>query len=57
MLLWDARDRLIDSLELQVVHDLGGLKARLHEVLPKETIEVASAQARWFCVARSAARQ
>lgn len=44
VLLWDARDRLIDSLELQVVHDLGGLKARLHEVLPKETIEVASAQ-------------
>ncbi len=44
VLLWDARDRLIDTLELQVVHDLGGLKAQLHEILPKESIEVTSAQ-------------
>jgi pilus assembly protein CpaC len=44
VLLWDSRNRLIDSLDLEVVHDLGGLKAKLHQLLPNEPIEVFSAQ-------------
>jgi len=44
VLLWDNRNQLIDSLDVEVVHDLGGLKAKLHQVLPNERIEVFSAQ-------------
>lgn len=44
VLLWDSRNQLIDSLEVDVVHDLGGLKSKLHQVLPNERIEVFSAQ-------------
>lgn len=44
VLLWDSRNRLIDSLDLEVVHDLGGLKGKLHQLLPNEPIEVFSAQ-------------
>jgi len=44
VLLWDSRNRLIDSLDLEVVHDLGGLKSKLHQLLPNEPIEVFSAQ-------------
>ncbi|MDO9618960.1 MAG: type II and III secretion system protein family protein [Pseudomonas sp.] len=44
VLLWDSRNRLIDSLDLEVVHDLGGLKGKLHQLMPNERIEVFSAQ-------------
>lgn len=44
VLLWDNNNRLIDSLELDVVHDLGGLKEKLHQLMPNERIEVFSAQ-------------
>lgn len=44
VLLWDGGNKLIDSLDLEVVHDLGGLKTKLHELLPNEPIEVFSAQ-------------
>jgi pilus assembly protein CpaC len=44
VLLWDSSNRLIDSLDLEVVHDLGGLKSKLHELLPNEPISVYSAQ-------------
>ncbi|MBS7660796.1 type II and III secretion system protein family protein [Pseudomonas lalucatii] len=44
VLLWDGRNRLIDSLDLEVVHDLGGLKGKLHQLMPNERIEVFSAQ-------------
>ncbi|WP_079202508.1 type II and III secretion system protein family protein [Pseudomonas sp. CC6-YY-74] len=44
VLLWDSHNRLIDSLDLEVVHDLGGLKSKLHQLLPNEPIEVFSAQ-------------
>ncbi|QEY64030.1 type II and III secretion system protein family protein [Metapseudomonas lalkuanensis] len=44
VLLWDNSNRLIDSLELDVVHDLGGLKEKLHQLMPNERIEVFSAQ-------------
>ncbi|KZX52079.1 type II and III secretion system protein family protein [Stutzerimonas frequens] len=44
VLLWDGSNRLIDSLDLEVVHDLSGLKSKLHQVMPNEPIEVFSAQ-------------
>lgn len=44
VLLWDGSNKLIDSLDLEVVHDLSGLKGKLHQLLPNETIEVSSAQ-------------
>jgi pilus assembly protein CpaC len=44
VLLWDGNNRLIDSLDLEVVHDLSGLKTKLHQLLPNERIEVFSAQ-------------
>ncbi|RJG09759.1 type II and III secretion system protein family protein [Pseudomonas cavernicola] len=44
VLLWDNRNRLIDSIDLEVVHDLGSLKGKLHQLLPNEKIEVFSAQ-------------
>ncbi|AOE84477.1 type II and III secretion system protein family protein [Pseudomonas sp. TCU-HL1] len=44
VLLWDNSNRLIDSLDLDVVHDLGGLKEKLHQLMPNERIEVFSAQ-------------
>lgn len=44
VLLWDGSNKLIDSLDLEVVHDLSGLKGKLYQLLPSETIEVFSAQ-------------
>lgn len=44
VLLWDNSNRLIDSLDLDVVHDLAGLKEKLHQLMPNERIEVFSAQ-------------
>jgi len=44
VLLWDSQGRLIDSLDLEVVHDLGALKSKLHELMPNEKISVFSAQ-------------
>ncbi|AYC32616.1 type II and III secretion system protein family protein [Pseudomonas cavernae] len=44
VLLWDGGNRLIDNFELEVEHDLNGLKTKLHELLPNEKIEVYSAQ-------------
>ncbi|MGH8437794.1 MAG: type II and III secretion system protein family protein [Pseudomonas sp.] len=44
VLLWDSSNRLIETLDLEVVHDLGGLKSKLHQLLPEENIEVFSAQ-------------
>src|SRR5688572_32643060 len=43
--LFSSRDnRLIGSINLEVGHDLDGLKAKLHQLLPTEPIEVYSAQ-------------
>ncbi|VVO17623.1 type II and III secretion system protein family protein [Pseudomonas fluorescens] len=44
VLLWDSSNRLIETLDLEVVHDIDGLKSRLHQLLPNENIEVFSAQ-------------
>ena len=44
VLLWDASGKLIESLDLEVVHDLGALKTKLHELMPNEKISVFTAQ-------------
>ena len=44
MMLDLATNKLIDSLDLEVVHDLSGQKGKLHQLMPNETIEVFSAQ-------------
>ena len=44
VLLWDREDVLIDTIEVEVTHDLQSLKKKLHDLLPNEAIEVHSAQ-------------
>lgn len=44
VLFWSRDNRLVGSIDLEVVHDLDALKAKLHKLLPDETIEVYSAQ-------------
>ncbi|MEZ9876607.1 type II and III secretion system protein family protein [Vibrio breoganii] len=41
---WDAQGRLIESLNIEVTHDLNNLKEKLYEFLPDEKIKVHSAQ-------------
>lgn len=42
--LWDNNNTVVAVLGIEVTHDLEGLKARLYDILPDETIEVRSAQ-------------
>ena len=44
VLLWDRDDQLVDAIEVEVTHDLRSLKKKLFDLLPKEKIEVRSAQ-------------
>ncbi len=44
VLFWGRDNRLIGSINLEVVHDLDGLKSKLHQLMPAEPIEVYSAQ-------------
>lgn len=44
VLFWGRDNRLIGSINLEVVHDLDGLKTKLHQLMPGEPIEVYSAQ-------------
>ena len=44
VLLWDANDRLMDTVSVEVTHDLESLKLKLRQLLPAETIEVYSVQ-------------
>lgn len=44
VLLWDSNDVLIDTIEVEVTHDLQSLKRKLYDLLPSEQIEVHSAQ-------------
>ncbi|OBT06585.1 pilus assembly protein CpaC [Vibrio sp. UCD-FRSSP16_10] len=41
---WDAQGRLIESLNIEVTHDLNNLKSKLYDFLPEEDIKVHSAQ-------------
>jgi pilus assembly protein CpaC len=44
VMLWDRSDQLIGTVEVEVTHDMEGLKAKLHELLPNDQIMVHSAQ-------------
>jgi len=44
VLLWDRGDNLIGTVNVEVTHDLQSLKEKLFRLLPKEEIEVFSAQ-------------
>ena len=44
VLLWDSNDRLIESLNIEVGHDLGTLKEKLYRFLPDEKVDVYSSQ-------------
>lgn len=44
VLFWSRDNRMIGSINLEVVHDLDGLKAKFHQLMPDEPIEVYSAQ-------------
>jgi pilus assembly protein CpaC len=44
VLFWSRDNSLIGSINLEVGHDLDGLKAKLHQLMPSEPIEVYSAQ-------------
>ncbi|GAD90394.1 putative Flp pilus assembly protein [Vibrio halioticoli NBRC 102217] len=41
---WGAQGRLIESLNIEVTHDLNNLKSKLYDFLPDEEIKVHSAQ-------------
>ncbi|WP_261816785.1 type II and III secretion system protein family protein [Vibrio gallicus] len=42
--VWDAQGRLIESLNVEVTHDLNNLKQKLYEFLPNEQVQVHSSQ-------------
>ncbi|QSP94969.1 type II and III secretion system protein family protein [Marinobacter salinisoli] len=44
ILVWDKNDRLVDSIDIEVTHDLNGLKDKLYRFLPDENISVLSSQ-------------
>jgi pilus assembly protein CpaC len=44
VLLWDKADNLIGTVNVEVTHDLESLKAKLHDVLPDESVLVYSSQ-------------
>ncbi len=44
LLFWGRDNRLLGSVNLEVAHDLDGLKSKLHQLMPSEAIEVYSAQ-------------
>jgi len=46
LMAWDSRGQLIESINIEVTHDLNSLKAKLYEFLPGEEIQVHSAQNR-----------
>jgi len=42
--LWDNNNQVVAAVGIDVTHDLEGLKAKLHQVLPGEEVEVRSSQ-------------
>lgn len=38
VLLWDHNDSVISNLDIEVTHDLAGLKAKIYELMPDEEI-------------------
>lgn len=46
LMAWDSRGQLIESINIEVTHDVNNLKAKLFEIMPDETVSVQSAQNR-----------
>lgn len=44
VLLWDKHDGVISNLNVEVTHDLAGLKAKLFELMPDEEVDVSTSQ-------------
>jgi len=44
VVLWDASNRIIATVDIEIIHDVDTLKAKLHELLPDEDISVNSSQ-------------
>ena len=44
VVLWDASNRIIATIDIEITHDIDTLKAKLHELLPNENISVNSSQ-------------
>ncbi|WP_165310382.1 type II and III secretion system protein family protein [Vibrio ziniensis] len=46
LMAWNSRGQLIESINIEVTHDVNNLKSKLFEILPNETVNVQSAQNR-----------
>jgi pilus assembly protein CpaC len=44
VVLWDSSNRIIATIDIEITHDTDTLKAKLHELLPDEPIEVYTSQ-------------
>lgn len=44
IMIWDENERLVDVIDIEITHDLNGLKLRLHEFLPGEKLGVQTSQ-------------
>ncbi len=44
VVFWDRKDRIFQSINIEVTHDLAALKKKLHNMMPNEPIKVFSAQ-------------
>ncbi|MGW8182273.1 MAG: pilus assembly protein N-terminal domain-containing protein, partial [bacterium] len=44
VVLWDASNRIIATIDIEITHDVDTLKAKLHELMPDENISVNSSQ-------------
>lgn len=46
VVVWDSEERIAQTLNVEVTHDLYTLKEKLHQILPSEEVKVHSAQGR-----------
>ncbi len=44
VLLWDNKDELIAAINIEVTHDLDGLRAQMSRLMPGESLDLGSAQ-------------
>lgn len=44
ILVWDEEEHLVENIDIEVTHDLNGLKQKLFRFLPEEEVEVFSSQ-------------
>ncbi|AQS35937.1 Flp pilus assembly protein, secretin CpaC [Shewanella psychrophila] len=44
IMIWDKNEQLADVIDIEITHDLNGLKTRLHEFLPSEKLGVQTSQ-------------